>query len=273
MKPNILIISIAFLIIAACNKSPSEEIRDDFKKYYDQYQVEGSFVLYDQRNDKYIFYNKNQYNQGFSPASTFKICNTLIGLETGVIKDQNFVIPWDSVVRNPIWDKDHNLKTAFANSTVWYYQELARRIGGARMKYWLDKAKYGNADTSGGIDQFWLSGGLRISPHQQIEFLKQLQSNSLPFSKRSIAILKEIMITQNTKNYTIRSKTGWGIYGNKDAGWDVGYLETKGNVFYFVNCIQVDSKALTDTNRSINFGKSRVEIVDSILYTLGLTRE
>jgi len=168
MKTIQYILTIAILGLMVCNQKQATEVRDDFKKYYDQYHVEGSFVLYDPQAKKYILYNQNKLEQSFSPASTFKICNSLIGLETGVIKDENFVITWDIITRqNPKWNSDHNLKTAFKNSTVWYYQELARRVGGQQMKYWLDKANYGNADTSGGIDKFWLTGVLRISPKQQ----------------------------------------------------------------------------------------------------------
>lgn len=122
----------------------TSEVRDDFKKLYDEFQVKGSFVLYDPQKEHYIFYNKDQFKTPFSPASTFKICNSLIGLETGVIEDENFVIPWDSVIRNPVWDKDHDLKLAYKNSTVWYYQELARRVGPQQMKQWIDSANYGN---------------------------------------------------------------------------------------------------------------------------------
>jgi beta-lactamase class D len=73
------------------------ETRNDFKKYYDQFKVDGSFILYDQNNDKYIVYNQPQTKEQFTPSSIYKICNSLIGLETGVIKDENFVIKWDSV--------------------------------------------------------------------------------------------------------------------------------------------------------------------------------
>ncbi len=264
VKQTILLLILAVFGLIACKQKQAIEVRDDFKKYYDQFNVEGSFVLYDSQADKFIFYNQDQFEQTFSPASTFKICNSLIGLETGVIKDDNFVIPWDSVVRNPVWDKDHNLKTAFANSTVWYYQELARRVGGEKMKYWLDKVNYGNADTTGGIDQFWLTGGLRISPKQQIDFLKRLHNNQLPFSQRSVDIVKDIMITKDTLNYTIRAKTGWGGHGKKDVGWFVGYIETNDNVYYFSNCIQTESENLTNVNRAISFDNARTEIAYTI---------
>jgi beta-lactamase class D len=243
-----------------CHQNQTTETRVDFKKFYDQYKVDGSFVLFDQANDKYIFYNQSQFKHPFTPASTFKICNSLIGLETGVIKDENFVISWDSVTRQiTAWNQDQDLKTAFKNSTVWYYQELARRVGGERMKYWLDKSNYGNADTSGGIDKFWLTGGLRITPEQQIDFLKRLHDNKLPFSQRSMDIVKKIMIAKDTLNYIVRAKTGWGDQDNQNIGWYVGYVETSNNVYYFANCIQSSS----DDNQ--DFAKARIEILYQIL--------
>jgi len=273
MKTLRKIIILSFLVIAGlsgCKQKKTTEFRPDFKKYYDQYKVEGSFVLYDQNSDKYIFYNPFQFKEQFIPASTFKICNSLIGLETGVIKDENFMIPWDGVKRNPAWDKNHTLKTAFQSSGVWYYQELARRVGGQKMKLWLEKAKYGNADTSGGIDKFWLYGGLRITPEQQIDFLKRLHGNNLPFSQRSMDVVKNIMIEKDTAGYVLRAKTGWGKMDGKDIGWYVGYIETAGNVYYFSNCVQTLSKNTDDEKGSDNFKRSRKEIVNHVLKEFGI---
>lgn len=260
--------ALAFFALSARAQKQAAEIRDDFKKYYDQFNVDGSFVLYDRQNDKYIFYNREQFSHALTPASTFKICNSLIGLETGIIQDADFVIPWDSITRqNPGWNSDQGLKTAFKNSTVWYYQELARRVGGQQMKYWLDKANYGNADTSGDIDKFWLSGGLRISPGQQIDFLKRLHDNDLPFSQRSMDIVKNMMIVKDTSGYVVSAKTGWGSHDNKDIGWYVGYLETNDNVYYFANCIQT-----SDFNNN-DFARARTEILYLVLGDLKLLKK
>lgn len=269
MKPILF-----FLVIAgfACRQQQTTEIRDDFKKYYDQYGVTGSFVLYDEANDKYVFCNRAMYTQAYTPASTFKICNTLIGLETGVIRDEQFVIPWDSVVRNPVWDKDYDLQSAFANSVVWYYQELARRAGGRQMKEWIDRADYGNKDTSGGIDQFWLSGGLRITPEQQIGFLKRLHHQELPFSARSVDILKKIMIVKDTAGMVVRGKTGWGGQDSTDIGWYVGYVESGKRVYYFANCIQTESKKLNEPEHAVRFDHARTEIADLVLRDLGILK-
>jgi len=266
MKQSTILLILIACVLTACKQKQSTENRDDFKIFYDQFKVEGSFVLYDQSNDKFIFYNQKQYREQFSPASTFKICNSLIGLETGVIKDENFVIPWDSVVRqNPKWNQDHDLKTAFKNSTAWYYSELARRVGGEQMKFWLDKANYGNADTSGGVDLFWLKGGLRITPEQQIDFLKRLHENKLPFSERTVSIVKKIMIAKDTLNYIVSAKTGWSDEEKRIVGWYVGYIEKNKNVYYFANCIQS-----SDLNNA-DFARARIEITYQILDDLKLT--
>lgn len=274
LKQTILALTIAVLGLIACKQRQANEVRTDFSKYYDQYNVEGSFALYDPQAERDVFYNQDQFEQTFSPASTYKICNSLIGLETEVIEDENFVIPWDSITRqNPNWNTDQDLKTAFKNSTVWYYQELARRVGAEKMKYWLDKANYGNADTTGGIDRFWLTGGLRISPEQQLDFLKRLHDNRLPFSKRSMDIVKDIMVTKDTLNYVIRGKTGWGQHGSKDVGWYVGYMEAEDHVYYFTNCIQLEGEKLNEIERAISFDKARTEIVHLILDDLQLTEK
>lgn len=266
------ILLLLIFCIPISGMSQTIENRDDLKKYYDDFKAEGSFVIYDLNNDKYIFYNETQFREKFTPASTFKICNSLIGLETGVISDENFIIKWDSVKRNPVWDKDYDLKNAFKNSTVWYYQELARRVGGEQMKAWLDRANYGNADTSGGIDMFWLKGGLRISPEEQINFLKRLYENDLPFSQRSMDIVKSIMIEKDTAGYILRAKAGWGGQDNKDIGWFVGYLETKNNVYFFVNCVQTESKNMDDKGLADLFSRSRREIAYQILDDLIISK-
>jgi beta-lactamase class D len=263
----LFLLSISIFLFSGCRKKSAFDNRDDFKKYYDQYHVDGSFVVYDLKKDHYLLYNPQQFHTPFTPASTFKICNTLIGLETGVINDENFVIKWDSVMRPiPSWNHDQDLKSAFKNSCVWYYQDVARKVGRFRMKHWLDVAHYGNADTSGGVDQFWLTGGLRISPEQQIDFLKELYLNVLPFSARSIDIVKKIMIAKDTNGCIIRAKTGWGNQDNKDIGWYVGYIETKSNTYFFANCIQSTNPDNPD------FVRARIEIFYKIVGELGLLK-
>ncbi|MBK8855970.1 MAG: class D beta-lactamase [Saprospiraceae bacterium] len=258
------------LCFSGCQDKENHEIRNDFKKYYDKYNVRGSFVFFDEQKNKFLYYNEKQCTEPFSPASTFKILNSLIGLETGVIKDIHFVLPWDSIKRNEVWDKNHDLKSAFSNSVVWYYQELARRVGFEEMKKWLYKSNYGNNDMSGGVDKFWLSGGLQISPKQQIEFLRRFYNYELPFKKKNIDIVKEIMVVNKTADFVLSAKTGWGVHGQMDVGWYVGYLENNNNIYYFANCVQMDSILLANTANALGFDQARKEIVHLILNELDL---
>ena len=271
---SILLFTAGSALLSCSNEKKKSElkikldvVRNDFEELFNQNEVTGSFVMYDENNDLFTFVNQDQFKTEFTPASTFKICNSLIGLETGVIRDQDFVIPWDKVERNlPVWNKDHDLKSAFKNSTVWYYQELARRVGGDKMKFWLNKCNYGNTDTTGGIDCFWLTGGLRITPEKQVDFLRKLKNNQLPFSQRSMDITKEIMISKDTLNYVLRTKTGWGEDENQMVGWYVGYMEKENNTYYFATCIQ--STNFEDSG----FAKKRIDITNKILSELNLLK-
>ncbi|MEI2274343.1 class D beta-lactamase [Sphingobacterium sp. ML3W] len=254
-----LLTCLIVILLVSFKSTPRKIIREDFKQFYDNYKVRGSFIMYDQKNDQYTIYNQEQISVPFTPASTFKICNSLISLETGVVKDQYAVFKWDGKERQlAVWNKDTDMKDAFKNSTVWYYQELARHIGERRMKNWLDKAKYGNADITGGIDGFWLSGKLRITPNEQVDFLRRLHDDKLPFSKRSMDIVKDIMIVKDTLGSVVRAKTGSGKQDQQYVGWYVGYVTTKDNIYYFSNCIQ-------STNKNPDFGKARFEILSDIL--------
>ena len=138
--------SVFFLVLLerSCATGARETERD-FSKYFGG--LNGAFVLFDDSTNTYIRYNPEQCKKRFSPASTFKIPNSLIGLETGVIRDRHFIIPWDSVQRGvPEWNREHDLQSAITYSVVWCDQELARLVGPERMKSYLEKMGYGNMD-------------------------------------------------------------------------------------------------------------------------------
>ncbi|HMQ78217.1 MAG TPA: class D beta-lactamase [Ignavibacteria bacterium] len=236
----------------------------DVKKYFDEYDVKGSFVMYDLNNDKYFYYDSARCNTGFSPASTSKIINALIGLETGVITDENFIIPWDGIKRwVDAWNKDLDLKEAMRVSGVPYFQELARRVGYEKLRDMYTKLEYGNMDIDGGVDQFWLSGALRITQMQQIDFLKRLYKEELPVSKRSMDIVKSIIVLADTGGYVMRGKTGWAQSDTENIGWLVGWVEKGGNVYFYAANVEgaLDNK---------KFAESRRAITEKILGDLGI---
>jgi beta-lactamase class D len=192
--------------------------------------VDGAFVLLDRNRGWTDIVYPARADQGFLPASTFKIANTVIGLETGVIPDERFSLKWDGVDRKEVsaWNRDHDLTSAFRNSVVWFYQEIARRIGEGRMRQWLARLDYGNRSVDGGIDQFWLKGGLRITPRQQVMFLHRLMSGQLPVKTRTRRIVRAIMSTAAEDGVTVRWKTGLTEQGSWKVGWMVGLVERKG---------------------------------------------
>lgn len=244
-------------VSATATASSSSEVKLELGTYFQGF--EGAFVLYDLNSNQYIRYHPERCAERFIPASTFKIMNSLVGLETGVIPDENHVITWDGTPYDiPSWNQDHTLKTAIQNSVVWYYQELARRVGKEKMQHYVDAAGYGNQDISGQIDTFWLEGGLRISADEQVEFLKRLYQGELPFSTRSVNIVKEILVLEKAESYQLSGKTGSGQRIAPHVGWFVGYLETKGNVYFFATNIESSSSdglangdAARKTSRSI----------------------
>ncbi|MEO8146011.1 MAG: class D beta-lactamase [Bacteroidia bacterium] len=261
--------SVLFLLCFYFNSNAQlNEVHNEWGAYFEKFKVKGSCVIYDLKKDKYYFYNRAQFTVPTTPASTFKILNSLIALQTSVAPDENFILKWDGKDRgNEAWNKDTDMKTAFKNSTVWYYQELARRAGEKRMKKYVKKAHYGNKDISGGIDQFWLTGGLRITPQQQIEFLVKLYKNKLPFKKHNIEIVKNIMIQEDTLGYVLRGKTGWGTDMKTNIGWYVGYVTKGDNIFFFATRIQDDAMENKD------FSKSRLIITRRILRDLKVIPE
>ncbi len=221
--------------------------------------IDGSIIIYDKNNNRFYEHNSARNNTAFIPASTFKILNALISLETGVIKDDIAVLTWDGIQRDiPNWNRDTNLRQAFKDSTVWFYQVLARKNGYERMQQFVNQVGYGNRQigTPVQIDRFWLDGPLQITPKQQIEFLRQLDRNDLPFSQRTLDLVKDIMIVERTPAYTLRGKTGWGSSVTPNVGWFVGYLQQNNNTFFFATNMVISRpedapKRLEVTRRSL----------------------
>jgi beta-lactamase class D len=253
----------ALLFLLALSRPGAHQTSNDrFAAAFTAAGVTGTCILYDLEDGIPIGHRPDRWDSAYIPASTFKIPNSLISLETGVIANEHTVIPWDSVQR-PIaaWNQDHTMASAFKASTVWFYQELARRIGTQRMQHYLDTMAYGNRTRGGAIDEFWLDGGLRISPRQQVEFLVKLHRGALPFSATTMATVREIMVQERTDRYTLRAKTGWADSVTPGVGWYVGYVESGRRVVFFATEIDVrDRKDLP----------ARAQVTRTILHQLGL---
>ena len=200
----------------------------------------GCFAMLTTPGDTWVMNDEPRCRQAFHPFSTFKITNALIGLETGAVADADTVIEWDPTVYPAEdwwpegWRQRNDLRSAYQRSALPYFRALATRIGANEMNRHVTAFGYGNADTSGGLDEFWLTGGLRISAVQQIEFLRALHEGRLPVSERARRIVEDIMIHARADSYVLRAKTGTGMNQPEHAlGWFVGFVERAGRVHYF----------------------------------------
>jgi beta-lactamase class D len=205
------------------------EIRADLAKHFADEGTSGTFVGYKTVDYLIVASDKDRSGEPKLPASTFKIPNSLIALETGVVGDPDKdIFKWDGVVRSiEGWNRDHTLRSAIAVSAVPVYQEIARRIGPERMQKYLELLEYGNHDIGGGIDQFWLTGALRIDPVQQVDFVDRLRRGVLPVSKRSQELVRDILPVTKVGDSVIRAKTGLlgAELGKPSLGWLVGWAE------------------------------------------------
>jgi beta-lactamase class D len=195
-------------------------------------------VLLDPRSGQTRVMNPTRAGLGFPPASSFKIPNALIGVETGAIPDADHVIAWDGTRHErEVSNQDHSLRAAMAYSVLWYFQTLAQRVGEDRMQAFLSAFDYGNADISSGLTRFWLRGSLRISAREQAAFLRKLHTGTLPVTPRTTAIAKDILTLAEGPGWTYYGKTGTysgpvdGV--ESDLGWFVGWIERDGQAVIF----------------------------------------
>lgn len=279
-SPLIVLICVGFILfqitqpgetipISNLEDQPSINVvnNSNFETHFKNFGIEGSIIIYDLKNQQFFEHNSQRNITPFPVASTFKILNSLISLETKVIPDETSVLTWDGITRQlPTWNRDLNMREAFKASAVWFYQVLARRIGYEEMQKWVKMVGYGNQQIGEkeDIDKFWLNGKLQITPTEQIQFLRRLYNNDLPFSERTISIVKDIMIMEKTPQFTIHAKTGWFGYGDEgkqQIGWYVGYLEKADNVYFFATNIDI---------RNDKDGAARIELTRLCLKDLSV---
>lgn len=266
------LLPLAFLV-ACGSPAPSTvgagssfEVRDDLAFLYDSARVTGSFLLHDMSRDHWLYIDSAQADVSTLPASTFKIFSSLYGLESGVVTGPDHVFRWDGTdYGRPEVNRDLTLRESMRVSAYWVHRDIARSAGAGVLKHWLDTVGYGNADTTGGFDRAWVRGNLRITPRQQVDFIERLVKNDLPFSQRTMDVVKDITLQEDTMGYQLHGKTGWAMGSEGSIGWFVGWVEYNDGKgpFVFANRIS------TPDTLSTTFGPARRAISIDVLKRVG----
>jgi beta-lactamase class D len=199
-----------------------------------------------EESETLLVINKDRAAQQYSPFSTFKVPNSLIGLDTQIIKDAKQLLTFDKEKYpvKPWWPSvwklpEYDLSSAFKFSMVAIYRQLATDIGQQKMQSYVTNFGYGNQDISSGLDSFWLDGSMKISAVEQVTFLQKMNKGQLAVKPQSIERLKEVMLVESTDDYKLYAKTGAGRANGADKkdksmlGWYVGFVENVDGVHYF----------------------------------------
>lgn len=267
MKPFMHSFIFSFiLIISTTTTLFANELNQKIEEIFSKADTNATFVLYDMQKEKLVIHNQARAQKRYTPASTFKIANSLIGLETKTVKSVDEPLPYIGP-ENPFiasWKEDMGLRKAIAISNVPIYQELARRIGFERMKHYLKSFEYGNADTGEIIDRFWLDGPLDISTLEQVEFLKKLAEEQLPVSKEAQKDVKQILLLESADDYKLYGKTGWQNAPDNGIGWFIGWIENAHGIYIFT--LNIDMRGANDAPK-------RISLTKDCLFALGLLKD
>jgi beta-lactamase class D len=236
----LLSLFLGLLVAGPGQAQPNWVERAEISAAFVERGVTGTMVIADERSGDYWVHNPDRAEQRFGPASTFKVPHALFALDAGLVTDEFQVFEWDGVERQiPAWNQDQNLRASMRNSTVWVYQGFARMLGEDREREYLESIDYGNANPGGGIDRFWLDGDLAISPIEQVEFLRRLYRNDLPFDSAHQYLVKDLMIVEAGPRWILRAKTGWQVRSEEQFGWWVGWIEYPDGPVFFATHIDM----------------------------------
>ena len=221
----------------------------------------GTFVLLDARRGELVGSNRARALTRYTPASTFKIPNSLIGLSVGAVANVDTLLPYRSEAPpfSPAWQRDMGLREAIVVSNVPIYQELARRIGLVRMREAVNRLDYGNRQIGSVVDTFWLRGPLAISAVEQTRFLDRLARQVLPFPLQAQRAVREITLVEQGPGWELHAKTGWQNGPNPGVGWWVGWVEKGGRTYPFALNLDIDQRS--DGELRQRLGRSALELL------------
>ena len=236
-KVPILLLSVLLFAFGSCTVN-NATVNNDLKKYFDSSQVEGCFSFFNNQLGKIVVYNMKLDTERLSTGTSFNILNSLIGIQTNRLANENSILKTDSSQNGNL-----TFKEAFRTSSVPFFQDLATKIGKDTMKFWVDSVHYGNKNMNGSLDSFWLNNHLKISPDEQLGFVSKLYFEQLPFTKYAQQMLQDQMLQEENTLYQLSYSTGTGIdEKNNSFGWVMGWVIENRHVYFFVTYIKSPQK-------------------------------
>ena len=237
-----------------------------FQTLIDNKDLKGCVLIYDKNANLFYSNDFGWAKKGQLPASTFKIPNSMIALELGILEDTSSILLWDGEPQmNPLWEQDLKLKDAFQFSCVPCYRSIARQVGVDRMVNYVHQFNYGQmVIDSSNLDLFWLMGDSKISPFEEIAFLKAFNEKALKIEDKTYRTMRYILLREDTGQYQLYGKTGWSTDNDHNNTWFVGFLETTNNTYYFATNLEPTDQANLD-----KLASHRINITKSALNVLG----
>ena len=250
MKKIALLGLATILLLASCQEIRIEN-HEDWGKIFEENGVQGSFEYFDNNKERVHYYNKDHNSTPQNAGASYQFLASLIALETATAPTEQYTIPWDKQYRSyvngeaviitdttlpgykPEWNQDLTMTQAFQYNAVPYFQQLNLRMDTAEIQHYLDTVKFGNQKLGADVANFWQDGTLKISPDEQVGFMKRLYHEQLKgFSPRSQRMTKGFMdkyqdpkneITTYYKKYTTQQNdTTFVTY--------IGYIEKISNL-------------------------------------------
>jgi beta-lactamase class D len=196
-----------------------------------------------------------------TPASTFKIALSLMAFDSGYLIDEHHpALPFEKGYPDFIesWKTTTDPASWMKNSVVWYSWQITGRLGKERFKDYVIAFNYGNEDVSGnpgkhdGLTRAWLTSSLKISPLEQLDFLRRLLGRELPVNARAYEMTSRITAIGVLGNgWQVHGKTGTGsrvaedgsIDPTRQVGWFVGWASRGDRTLVFARCMEDVARA------------------------------
>lgn len=196
-----------------------------------------------------------------TPASTFKVPLAVMGYDSGFLEDADEpVLPFMEGYPDwlgDVWRQPTGPKRWMKYSVVWYSQQIAKFLGYEQLRDYADAFGYGNADVTGdpgknnGLERAWIASSLKISPREQVAFLRKLVNHELPVSADAMDRAMEIVEGQDIADgWAAQGKTGSAFPRKPDGsfdyntpwGWYVGWARREERTVVFARLIQDEKK-------------------------------